>query len=171
MYIIVVVVQLLSCVWLLCHPMDCSLPGLSDHGDSPGKNIRVGCHFLLQRIFLTQGSNPGLAHCWQTLYRLRDHDKKYICFDRKSSEFCCCSVTQLCPTLCNPMDCSTPGFPGGSEVKASVCNARDLGSIPGSGRSPGEGNGNSLWYSCRRIPWTEGPGGLQSMELQRVGHN
>ena len=39
-------------------------------------------------------------------------------------------------------------FPGGSEVKASACNAGDLGSIPGSGRSPGEGNGNPLQYSC-----------------------
>ena len=41
------------------------------------------------------------------------------------------------------------GFPGGSEVKASACNAGDLGSIPGLGRSPGEGNGNPLHYSCR----------------------
>ena len=40
------------------------------------------------------------------------------------------------------------GFPGGSEVKASACNAGDPGSIPGSGRSPGEGNGNPLQYSC-----------------------
>ena len=38
-------------------------------------------------------------------------------------------------------------FPGGSEVKASACNAGDLGSIPGLGRSPGEGNGNPLQYS------------------------
>ena len=40
------------------------------------------------------------------------------------------------------------GFPGGSEVKASACNVGDLGSIPGSGRSPGEGNGNPLQHSC-----------------------
>ena len=40
------------------------------------------------------------------------------------------------------------GFPGGSEVKAAACNAGDLGSIPGLGRSPGEGNGNPLQYSC-----------------------
>ena len=40
------------------------------------------------------------------------------------------------------------GFPCGSEGKASARNAGDLGSIPGSGRSPGEGNGNPLWYSC-----------------------
>ena len=40
------------------------------------------------------------------------------------------------------------GFPGGSDSKASAYNAGDLGSIPGSGRSPGEGNGNPLQYSC-----------------------
>ena len=39
-------------------------------------------------------------------------------------------------------------FPGGSEGKVSACNAGDLGSIPGSGRSPGKGNGNPLQYSC-----------------------
>ena len=39
-------------------------------------------------------------------------------------------------------------FPGGSEVKASACNAEDLGLIPGSGRSSGKGNGNPLQYSC-----------------------
>ena len=42
--------------------------------------------------------------------------------------------------------------PGGSEVKASASNARDPGSIPGSGRSPGEGNGNPLQYSCLENP-------------------
>ena len=40
------------------------------------------------------------------------------------------------------------GFPGGSEVKASACSAGDLGSIPGLGRSPREGNGNPFQYSC-----------------------
>ena len=48
-------------------------------------------------------------------------------------------------------DCSQ-SFPGGSEVKASASNAGDPGSIPGSGRSPGEGNGNSLQYSCLENP-------------------
>ena len=43
--------------------MDCSLPGSSVHGDSPGKNTGVGCHALLQGIFPTQGSNPGLSLC------------------------------------------------------------------------------------------------------------
>ena len=48
------------------------------------------------------------------------------------------------------------GFPGGSEVKASACNAGDLGLIPGSGRSPGEGNGNPLQYSCLENPMDGG---------------
>ena len=47
-----------------------SSPGFSVHGDSPRKNIGVGCHALLQGIFPTQGSNPGLLHCWQVLYSL-----------------------------------------------------------------------------------------------------
>ena len=54
----------------LCNPMDCSPPGSSVHGDSPGKNTEVGCHALLQEIVPTQGSNPGLSHCRQILYHL-----------------------------------------------------------------------------------------------------
>ena len=46
-----------SCL-TLCDPMDCSLPGSSGHGASPGKNAGVACHSLLQGIFPTQGSNP-----------------------------------------------------------------------------------------------------------------
>ena len=48
------------------------------------------------------------------------------------------------------------GFPGGSEVKVSACNVGDLGSIPGLGRSPGEGNGNPLQYSCLDNPMDRG---------------
>ena len=46
--------------------------------------------------------------------------------------------------------------PGDSEVKASACNVGDLGSIPRSGRSPGEGNGNPLQYSCLENPMNGG---------------
>ena len=59
----------INCVWL-CNRMECSPPGSSVHGDSPGKNTGVGCHALLQGIFPTQGSNPGLLHCGQILYQL-----------------------------------------------------------------------------------------------------
>ena len=51
-------------------PMDCSPPGSSARGDSPGKNTGTGCHFLLQGIFPTQESNPGLSHHRQILYHL-----------------------------------------------------------------------------------------------------
>ena len=54
----------------LCDPMDCILLCSSVHGIFQAKSTGVGCHFLLQRISLTQGSNPGLPHCRQTLYRL-----------------------------------------------------------------------------------------------------
>ena len=46
-------------------------------------------------------------------------------------------------------------FPGGSDSKASVYNVKDLGSIPGLGRFPGEGNGNRLQYSCLENPMAE----------------
>ena len=54
----------------LCDHMDCSLPGSSVHGVSPGKNTGVGCHVFLQGIIPTQGSNPGLLHFRQILYCL-----------------------------------------------------------------------------------------------------
>jgi len=50
--------------------MDCSPPGSSDHGDSPGKNTGMSSHALLQGIFPTQGSNPGLPNCRWILYHL-----------------------------------------------------------------------------------------------------
>ena len=62
----------------------------------PGKSTGVGCHFLLQGIFPTQGSNPGLPHCRQTLYCL-----SYLCMYESESE-----VAQSCPTLCDPVDSS-----------------------------------------------------------------
>ena len=58
-----------SCL-TLCNPLDCSPPGSSVHGDSPGKNIGMGCHALHQGIFPTQRSNPGPQHCRRILYHL-----------------------------------------------------------------------------------------------------
>ena len=55
----------------------------------------------------------------------------------------------------------TISLPGGADGKESACNVGDLGSIPGQGRSPGEGNGHSSILAWR-IPWTEGPLGLYS---------
>ena len=60
----------------------------------------------------------------------------------------------------------TLGFPSGSGGKESPCNAGDTGSITGSGRFPGEGNGNPLQYSFLESPMDKKPGGLQSMGSQ-----
>ena len=63
------------------------------------------------------------------------------------------------------------GFPGDSDDKESACNAGDAGLIPGSGRSPGEGNDNPLLYSCLENPMDRGVWWAQSMGSQSVGHD
>ena len=55
----------------LCDSMDCSPPGSSVYGDSPGKHTGVACHVLVQGIFPTQGSSPGLPHCMRTNHHQR----------------------------------------------------------------------------------------------------
>ena len=179
-----------SCL-TLWNPRDCSLTGSSVREDSPGKNTRVCCHALLQGIFPTQGSNPGIFRCRWILYHLSyqgspfmytqhlklaiqslsppllprvyskadqgplrllqieiygqfsclvschqstvtsccDESFRYVMCVYMGEEakiamttfkeilftpltfICCCSVTQLCPTLCDSMVCSMPGFP------------------------------------------------------------
>ena len=91
----------------LCNPMDHSLPGSPVHGYSPSKNTGVGCYFLLQGIFPTQGLNPHLSSFlqWQTSSSsLAQHGKP-----RTIVQFS--SVTQSCLTLCDPMNHSMPGLP------------------------------------------------------------
>ena len=61
------VIQSYPTLW---NPIDYSLPSSSVHGDLPDKNTGMGCHVLLQGIFPTQGSNPGLLHCGWILYQL-----------------------------------------------------------------------------------------------------
>ena len=65
----------------------------------------------------------------------------------------------------------SPGFPGGSAGKESACNAGDLGLIRGSGRSPGTGNGNLLWYPCLENSTDRGAYRLQFMGSRRVGQS
>ena len=98
--------------------------------DSPGKNAGVGCHALLQGIVSTQGWNPHLL-----LALLYENPELKLL---------------LSPSY------KLKGFHGGSEGKASACNVEDPGSIPGLGRSPGEGNGNPLQYSCLENPMDRG---------------
>ena len=119
--------------------------------DSPGKNARVGCHALIQGIFLRQGSNPCLLvscigrwdfYHWQHL--------------RSPSEV----VIQLCINISTLkiklQSFIVWGFPGGSLVKNLPAKVGDTGSIAVSGRSPGEGNGNHFQYSCLGNPMDRG---------------
>ena len=85
--------------------MDCSLLGSSAHGISKVRILGMGCHFLLQGIFPTQGTNPHflcLLHCRQILYLLNYWGSPFLTFVSAKS-------LQLCPTLCDPMDCSLLG--------------------------------------------------------------
>ena len=70
-------------------------------------------------------------------------------------------------TLPNRLD----GRPWWLSGKESTCQCRRRGIDSGLGKSPGEGNGNRLQYSCLENPWMEEPGKLQSMGSQRVGHD
>ena len=62
----------------------------------------------------------------------------------------------------------TQGYPGGSVVKNLPANVGDTGLIPGSGRSPGEGNGNPFWYSCLENPMDRG---VWQATVHRVAKN
>ena len=63
------------------------------------------------------------------------------------------------------------GFPCSSVGKESACNVGDLGSLPGSGRSPGEGNGNPLQYSCLENPMNRGAWRATVHGVARIGHD
>ena len=63
------------------------------------------------------------------------------------------------------------GIPGGSGVRNLPANAGEVGLIPGSGRCPGEGNGNPRHYFCLGNPMDTGAWWLQSMTSQRAGHD
>ena len=116
--------------------MDHTSPGSSVHGDSLGKNTGVGCHALLQGIFLTQGSNPGLLHCRQILYHLSHQGSPrilgWVAYPFSRGTFwpgnwirvSCIThgfftswatreapeVAQSCTTLCDPMDYTVHGI-------------------------------------------------------------
>ena len=100
-----------SCL-TLCDPMDTRL---LRPWDFLGKSTGVGCHFLLQGIFPTQGSNPGLLHCRQTLYHLSHQGSPsyhyYDHYSEQSTNFACicAKLLQSCLILCDPMNCSPPG--------------------------------------------------------------
>ena len=138
--------------------------------DSPGKNMGVGCHFLLQCMKVKSFSRPTLcdpmdcslpgssihgifearvlewgAIAFSNLISLgtkKMQDKiifLYVYLDLSNRRSSMIKLRYL-------------GFPSGSDGKESACNSGDPGSIPGSGRSPREGKGTPLQYSCLETP-------------------
>ena len=169
-------VQLFVTSWTVVHQLLC-LWGFSS------KNTEVGYHFLLQGFFPTQGSNPSLPHCRQILYHLshqrnskvaqsyltlcnlRDYTVHRILqarilewiafpFFRGSSQPR--ERTQVLHTQIVQSSVWKWTSLMAQTARASADNERDLGSIPGSGRSPGEGNGNPLQYYCLENPMDRG---------------
>ena len=116
----------------LCDPMDYSPPGSSIHGDSPDKNTGVGCHALLQGIY---------------------------CINKKTHRQSPAPVHQIHRHFFTGY-CLCPSFPGGSDGKASACNAGDLGSIPGSEDQLEKIMATHFSILAWKIPWMEEPGGL-----------
>ena len=81
------------------------------------------------------------------------------------------SLVKYSLALCHGTRISMAKAPAAQRIKASAGSAGDLGSSPGSGRFPGEGNGNPRQYSCLGNPMDEEPGRLQSKGSQRVGRD
>ena len=100
----------------LCDPMDCSPPGSSVHGGSPGKNTGVGCH-ALQGIFPTQGSNPvSYVSCIgrRVLYHWCHLGNPSVCIHVFNSPYF--QVTTHPPTLYSSINCCSLNFPKGNSA-------------------------------------------------------
>ena len=135
--------------------------------DSPGKNTGVGCHFLLQCMNVksesetaqscptlsdpTDCSPPGSSI--HGIFQARVLEWGATAFSNKVTSF--------------PQ---AQGFPGGSVGKELCLHAGDLGSIPGLGRSPGEGHGKPLQYSCLENPTDRGVWRATVHGVARVRH-
>ena len=122
--------------------MDCSLPGSSLHGILQARVLEWVA------ISFSRGSSPPRNRTWVSRIAGRHFNLWATTTSRNHPHF------EI--SLAEHWSNLQMGFPGGSEVKVSACNVGDLGSTPGSGRSPGEGNGNPLQYSCLENPMDRG---------------
>ena len=125
-----------------------NIPGSSVHGDSSGKNAGVGCHALLQGIFPTQGLNPGLPHCRQTLLSSETPGKSESC-QVVSNSFRPHGILQArileWVPLPSPGDLPNPGI----EPRSPALQVDSLPAEP-----------QYLVFLPGESPWTEKPGGL-----------
>ena len=151
-------VQLFATLWT------CSLPGSSVHGIFQARVLEWIAILKSRDITLPTKFHLVKAMVFPVvMYRCDSWDYK----ESWAPKNWCFWTVVLEKTLESPLDCKEIQpvhpkgdqswiFPGGSDGKASVYNAGDPGSIPGSGRSPGEGNGNPLQYSCLENPMDRG---------------
>ena len=171
-------VKSLSRVQLFATPWTVAYHALPSRG-FPGNSTGVGCHFLLQGIFPTQGSNPGLPHCRQTVYRL-SHQGRYVCISVCIFVCICLSVhcihicmcaylvwrhirVYLCVCLfvCSICICMYVHLCVSVCVCAHVCAFPDHGMAlrgGGHGHSPGKARGGSA--APQRAPYDSRPGPL-----------
>ena len=120
--------------------MDCSLPGSSVHGIFQARELEwvaIAVSARLTIYIYIQVAQSCLTHCKSMNYRVHGILQARI-------------LEWIAVTY------SRGDFPGGSVGKVSVYNVGDPGSIPGLGRSPGEGNGNPLQFSCLDNPMDGG---------------
>ena len=123
----------------------------------PGWHYQCNGHNLGQSSGDGEGQE-GLVCCnpWGLTGRLKNNNNTIFCINSSTLMILfLCPVHRyiyMCVCVCIHTATETLAIPCGSEGKASACNARDLGSIPGWRRSPGEGNDNPLQYSCLENP-------------------
>ena len=142
-------------LYLTLNPMDCSLPGFSVHGDSPSKNTGMGCHVLLQGIFLTQGSNP----CLLCLLHWQTDSLPLVPPGKPGINIRTLLYRKLVASLVAQRLKHLPGM-GETWV-------RSLGREDPLEKEMATHSSTLAW----RIPWREKPGRLQSTGSQRVGHD
>ena len=153
--------SLQSCL-TLCSPMDCSPPGSSVHGISPGKNTGVVCYALLQGIFLTQGLNLSLLwllHCRWILYHWATREDpcglRFYLFSSNNPPWYTAATAkslQSCPTLCDPIDGSPPGSPVPGILQARTLEWVVISTLAFLSPNPERQEINSTWPAKIEYP-------------------
>ena len=175
--------------------MGCSPPGFSVHGIFQARILELGCHFLLQWIFLTQRLNPGLPHCRQMLYHLSHQGspqwpKVKPIYDFSWGQWWMVSAVSVIllvsllttcevangstwscwsqDTLIHMPDIDTGwSLPSGLSGKEFSCQVGDVTLIPGQEYTLEKKMATNSSILAWEIPWTEESGGPKSMGSQK----